>query len=51
MEKRPKTAMEAITEATAKAGVTLHVIEPKPGTGTVTFLAKRKPPEGSEEAK
>lgn len=37
-----RTALKAITEATAKAGVTLHVHEPKPGTGTVTFLSREK---------
>lgn len=39
-----RTVLEAITEATAKAGVTLHVHEPKPGTGTVTFMSREKDP-------
>jgi hypothetical protein len=41
-EGETKTAMEAIRAATERLGVTLHVIESRPGSGTVTFLHKRE---------
>jgi hypothetical protein len=37
-----KTALEAMKEAAAKAGITMDVIEPEQGSGTVTFLRKRE---------
>ena len=48
-KRETQTFEERVKAAAEKAGVPVTTVEPKPGSGTVTFLASRPPEDPLED--